>query len=131
MEYYGNTKPSVNLSVIRLSSLDQYRPEYPETAIPVTVHDDEELLSSRENHRRTGLMPNERQLSLLDPTSDRVSTILVWKNLTVLTREDKSTEFFQRLKFWKKFVPKRLRLLNNISGAITGGLWAVMGNSNL
>lgn len=131
MEYYGNTKPPVNLSVIRLSSLDQYRPEYSETAIPVRVHDDEELRLPHENHRRTGLMSHERQLSLLDPTSDRVSTILVWKNLTVLTREDKSTEFFQRLKFWKKFVPKRLRLLNNISGAITGGLWAVMGNSNL
>ncbi len=71
--------------------------------------------------------PFERQLSILDPLSARVSTILVWKNLTVLTREDKKKEFFQKIKFWKEFTPKRQCLLNNISGAITGGLWAVMG----
>jgi hypothetical protein len=59
--------------------------------------------------------------------SDRVSTILVWKNLTVQIREDKKKEAFQRMKSYKTFVPKRKCLLNNISGAITGGLWAVMG----
>ena len=69
----------------------------------------------------------ERQLSPLDPMSDRVSTILVWQHLTVQIREDKRKEFFQRMKSYKHFAPKRKCLLNNISGAITGGLWAVMG----
>ncbi|CAF4446283.1 unnamed protein product, partial [Adineta steineri] len=72
---------------------------------------------------------NERELSTLDPTSDRVSTILVWQNLTVQAREDKKKEFFKRLKSYKNFVPKRKCLLNDTSGAITGGLWAVMGPS--
>jgi hypothetical protein len=81
----------------------------------------------RSHRRSTGLIPFERQLSLLDPMSDRVSTILVWKNLTVQIREDKKKEAFQRMKSYKTFVPKRKCLLNNISGAITGGLWAVMG----
>ncbi|CAF4738286.1 unnamed protein product [Rotaria sp. Silwood1] len=84
---------------------------------------------NREENTGTGVDPFQRHLSILDPLSDRVSTILVWKNLTVLTREDKITEFFQRIKCWKKFTPKRQCLLNNISGAITGGLWAVMGPS--
>ena len=83
-----------------------------------------------QSHRHPVLAgPADRHLSLLDPLSDRVSTILVWKNLTVLTREDKVKECFQRAKFWKKFQPKRQTLLNNVSGAITGGLWAVMGKS--
>ena len=69
----------------------------------------------------------ERQLSLLDPLSDRVSTILVWQNITVQIRQDKRQEFFQRMKSYKNFVPKRKCLLLNVSGAITGGLWAVMG----
>ena len=69
----------------------------------------------------------ERQLSLLDPLSDRVSTILVWQNITVQIRQDKRDEFFQRMKSYKNFVPKRKCLLHNVSGAITGGLWAVMG----
>jgi hypothetical protein len=62
--------------------------------------------------------------------SDRVSTILVWQNLTVSAREDKRKEFFQRIKSSKNFVPKRKDLLHNLSGAITGGLWAVMGKFN-
>jgi hypothetical protein len=82
------------------------------------------------NRRSTGTEPLERQLSLLDPMSDRVSTILVWQNLTVQIREDKRKEAFQRMKSYKTFVPKRKCLLNNLSGAITGGLWAVMGKSN-
>jgi hypothetical protein len=83
---------------------------------------------SHHPHRRsTGLGTFERQLSLLDPMSDRVSTILVWQHLTVQIREDKRKEAFQRMKSYKTFVPKRKCLLNNISGAITGGLWAVMG----
>jgi hypothetical protein len=75
----------------------------------------------------TALKPFERQLSLIDPMSDRVSTILVWKNITVQIREDKRKEAFQRMKSYKNFVPKRKCLLHNVSGAITGGLWAVMG----
>jgi len=71
--------------------------------------------------------PNERQLSILDPMSDRVSTILVWQNLTVQARPNKRKEFFQRMKSYKNFVPTRKSLLNNTSGAIAGGLWAVMG----
>ncbi|CAF3733578.1 unnamed protein product [Rotaria sp. Silwood1] len=115
------------------------------TMIPISIHNEASeriqsplpLLSSvsmiahqnREENTGTGVDPFQRHLSILDPLSDRVSTILVWKNLTVLTREDKITEFFQRIKCWKKFTPKRQCLLNNISGAITGGLWAVMGPS--
>ena len=79
------------------------------------------------NLRSTESKPYERQLSLLDPMSDRVSTILVWQHLTVQIREDKKKEAFHRMKSYKTFVPKRKCLLNNISGAITGGLWAVMG----
>jgi hypothetical protein len=63
--------------------------------------------------------------------SDRVSTILVWKNLTVSTREDKMKEFLQRIKSSKNFVPKRKELLHNLSGVITGGLSAVIGKFNL
>jgi hypothetical protein len=81
----------------------------------------------QQNRRGTGLGPKERQLSILDPTTDRVSTILVWKNLTVQARENKRKEFFQRMKPYKDFEPKRKNLLSNTSGAITGGLWAVMG----
>ena len=58
--------------------------------------------------------------------SDRVSTILVWQNLIVSTREDKKKQFIQRLRS-KDPEPKSKRLLHNVSGAITGGLWAVMG----
>jgi hypothetical protein len=76
--------------------------------------------------RSTGTGTFERQLSILDPMSDRVSTILVWKNLIVSTREDKKKQFFQRLTR-KTPEPKTKRLLHNVSGAITGGLWAVMG----
>ena len=72
-------------------------------------------------------LPSERQLSLLDPMSDRVSTILVWQNLTVTTREKKRTEFLRRIRAGRDYVPNRKCLLNNVSGAITGGLWAVMG----
>ena len=87
---------------------------------------------SQHHPRRTSVQsPHERQLSILDPMSDRVSTILVWQNLTVQAREDKRTEFFKRMKSYKNFVPKRKSLLHNTSGAITGGLWAVMGESSL
>jgi hypothetical protein len=81
----------------------------------------------QQQHRRsTATGPFERQLSIIDPMSDRVSTILVWKNLIVSTREDKKKQFFQRLR-GKAPEPKTKRLLHNVSGAITGGLWAVMG----
>lgn len=84
--------------------------------------------SNHHQHRRsTGNAPIERQLSQLDPMSERVSTILVWQNLTVQIREDKKKEAFRRTKSYKTFVPKRKSILNNISGTITGGLWAVMG----
>src|SRR5690349_12050888 len=43
---------------------------------PSSTHD-------QRSRRSTGVGPYERQLSLLDPMSDRVSTILVWRNLTV------------------------------------------------
>jgi len=58
--------------------------------------------------------------------SDRVSTILVWKDLVVFTREDKKKQYIQRLTR-KDAEPTTKRLLHNVSGAITGGLWAVMG----
>jgi len=81
--------------------------------------------------RSTGLGSFERQSSLLDPMSDRVSTILVWQNLTVQVREDKHKEFLQHIKSSKNFVPKRKCLLHNVSGAITGGIWAVIGKSTI
>jgi hypothetical protein len=65
---------------------------------------------NEKKRRSTGTGTFERQLSVLDPMSDRVSTILVWENIVVSTRKDK-----QKI------------LLHNVSGAITGGLWAVMG----
>lgn len=71
--------------------------------------------------------PFERQLSILDPLSDRVSTILVWKSLTVSSREDKNRELFKKFRTCNQYVPKRKILLNDVSGAIAGGLWAVMG----
>ncbi|CAF3756084.1 unnamed protein product [Rotaria sordida] len=95
----------------------------PQSSVSMISH------QNRERNSVTDIDPFHRQLSILDPLSDRISTILVWKNLTVLTREDKVTEFCRRLKCWKKLTLKRKRLLNNISGAITGGLWAVMGPS--
>jgi hypothetical protein len=76
--------------------------------------------------RSTEIEPYERNLSVLDPMSDRVSTILVWQNLIVSTREDKKKQFFQKFSS-KAPQPKTKRLLHNVSGAITGGLWAVMG----
>jgi hypothetical protein len=80
----------------------------------------------QQQRQSTGIEPHERQLSILDPMSDRVSTILVWKNLIVSTREDRKKQFCQKLSS-KNPEPKSKRLLHNVSGAITGGLWAVMG----
>jgi len=51
----------------------------------------------QEQRRSTGTRTFERQLSILDPMSDRVSTILVWQNLFALTRKDKKKHFFQSL----------------------------------
>ena len=110
---YTNTNGQRRLSVFRL--------EMPNENI------DHNQFLTEGNHRTDLVDMYQRQLSILDPLSDRVSTILVWKNLSVYTREDKTKEILQRMKFWKKFEPKRKCLLNNISGAITGGLWAVMG----
>ncbi|CAF4193784.1 unnamed protein product, partial [Adineta steineri] len=93
------------------------------TSIPSSNH------GQQQQHQSMGAGPFERQLSLLDPTSDRVSTILVWERLTVLSREDKTTEFFRKVRSCNRYVPKRKCSLNNVSGAITGGLWAVMGPS--
>ena len=110
---YSNMNDQPRLSIFRLELPDDMG--------------DSNQNRSQVNHRTDETDLYQRQLSILDPFSDRVSTILVWKNLSVFTREDKAKELFQRLKFWKKFEPKRQCLLNNISGAITGGLWAVMG----
>jgi hypothetical protein len=80
------------------------------------------------SHRRAIVSESfERQSSLPDPMSDRVSTILVWQNLTVSTRGDQRKGFLQRVKLSKNSVPQKKSLLHNVSGAITGGLWAVMG----
>ncbi|CAF0924139.1 unnamed protein product [Adineta steineri] len=111
---------------IKISTADIPYPSptipYPSSAPPTIRH-------QKLNRRSTILESFERQLSLPDSISDRASTILVWQNLTVSTREDRRKEFFQRLKSSKNFVPQRKVLLHNISGAITGGLWAVMGAS--
>ncbi|CAF2502773.1 unnamed protein product [Rotaria sp. Silwood2] len=84
--------------------------------------------SHQQQRQSIGTEPYERQLSILDPTSDRVSTILVWQNLIVSAREAKKLQFIRR-SISKNFQPKTKRLLHNVSGAITGGLWAVMGPS--
>jgi hypothetical protein len=51
--------------------------------------------SHQQSRRSTGTGPHERQLSVLDPMSDRVSTILVWDNLLVSTRQGKKKQIFQ------------------------------------
>lgn len=84
-------------------------------------------VSQRDRRKSSALGSNERQLSIIDPLSDRVSTILVWEDLSVQARPSKRKELFQRLKSYKNFVPQQKFLLNKTSGAITGGLWAVMG----
>ena len=84
--------------------------------------------SNQTTRRRSAAVgPHERQLSILDPTSDRVSTILTWQNLSVVAREDRMKEFCQKIKSYKNFEPKRKCLLSNTTGVIAGGLWAVMG----
>ncbi|CAF1393833.1 unnamed protein product [Didymodactylos carnosus] len=72
------------------------------------------------------IIRNQRLLSVIDPMSDRVSTILVWKNLTVSARDMNDNR--SRILHWNH-KPKIKYLLSNISGAVTGGLWAVMGPS--
>lgn len=79
----------------------------------------------QQQRRSTGTGPFERQLSIIDPTSDRVSTVLVWKDIIVSTRKKQ----FCRNPFAKGPPPTAKRLLHKVSGAITGGLWAVMGKS--
>ncbi|CAF1013506.1 unnamed protein product, partial [Adineta ricciae] len=96
---------------------------YLPASAPPTIH------NQQMNNRATIFGSFDRQLSLLDPMSDRVSTILVWQNLIVSTREDKKSQLLQRMKLSKNAAPKKKVLLHNISGAITGGLWAVMGAS--
>ncbi|CAF2646095.1 unnamed protein product [Rotaria sp. Silwood2] len=149
MAYNDDMNIVPHLNVIRLTMIDEElmnnQDSTRSTMIPIAIpYEASERIQSlplslpsvsmashqnREHNSETDVDPSQRQLSILDPLSDRVSTILVWKNLTVLTREDKVTEFFQQMKCWKKFTRKRQCLLNNISGAITGGLWAVMGPS--
>jgi len=80
------------------------------------------VYNHQQQRRSTATGLYERQLSILDPMSDRVSTILVWKNLIVSTREKSFKKIIS-----KNTEPKSKRLLHNVSGAITGGLWAVMG----
>ena len=87
------------------------------------------LMQNQTRRRSSAQGPQDRQLSILDPTTDRVSTILVWKNLSVQARESKWREMMQYMKSYKKFVPKRKYLLHDTTGAITGGLWAVMGKA--
>ena len=102
----------------------------PNESSVVTVHENTKKRSSEQGRQQVqlvGVGPAERQLSLLDPLSDRVSTILVWHNLTVSSWEEKHRRIFKKIKSCNKYVSKPKCLLNNISGAITGGLWAVMG----
>lgn len=87
-------------------------------------------VSNSIQHQPTNIGGFERQLSLLDPSTDRVSTILVWQHLTVTSREPSRREFFKKVRTCNRYVPKRKCLLNNVSGAIIGGLWAVMGKSS-
>jgi hypothetical protein len=117
-----------HLSIIRLSN--PYEEDDTHSSIPPPLPVVLPISSNREQAYSAAapeVNPFDRQLSLIDPFSDRVTSILVWKNLTVLTREDKAIECCKRIRCWTKFKPKRQCLLNNISGAITGGLWAVMG----
>jgi hypothetical protein len=74
-----------------------------ETKLPSLVPSSCIASSHNQSHRHsTTIGPFERQLSLLDSLSDRVSTKHVWKNLTVLTREDEGKQCFQRIKLGKK-----------------------------
>jgi hypothetical protein len=82
---------------------------------------------AQKQRRSTGTGSYERQLSILDPMSDRVSTILVWQNLNVYAGGDRGGFFSRNLSSSQNTEPTGKRLLHNVSGAITGGLWAVMG----
>uniref|UniRef100_A0A914P039 ABC transporter domain-containing protein n=1 Tax=Panagrolaimus davidi TaxID=227884 RepID=A0A914P039_9BILA len=100
----------------------------PEPSSPIINNG--KLFSNTKIHDNGELqVPRERQLSHLDPYSDRVSTVLVWKHLVVSTGEDKDKMVFNKIKSCGRYTHKPKILLNNVSGAITGGLWAVMGPS--
>jgi ABC-type multidrug transport system ATPase subunit len=71
--------------------------------------------------------PEPTKAMVLDPMSDRVSTILVWQNIVVSTREVKKKTLLERLQPMKRNEITKKCLLHSVSGAITGGLWAVMG----
>lgn len=96
------------------------------TFVPPPAARSSNFVQQQEKRRSSGTGPFERQLSILDPMSDRVSTILVWKNLVVFTRGNSKKQMIQKF-MGKTPEPTTKRLLHNLSGAITGGLWAVMG----
>lgn len=126
MNRQGNGTVIVDVQRTNIDNIDQANPQ---TRIFQSLENFETIDNAANgSHQPTREMHRyNRELSFLDPSSDRVSTILVWQNLTVTTREDKLLEQVRRLKFWNPTPPKRKCLINNVSGAITGGLWAVMG----
>ncbi|UJR29328.1 hypothetical protein I4U23_010540 [Adineta vaga] len=70
---------------------------------------------------------SDQQSSIIDLKSHR-STILVWKDLTVSTREKKENPLYRCITS-KNTETESKRLLHSVSGVIAGGLWAVMGPS--
>jgi hypothetical protein len=118
---------TASFPVIYEVSTDQIDPTQSQTSFAPPPSASSAAQLQQQRRRSSAQGPNERQLSILDPMTDRVSTILVWQNLSVHTRETMLQEFIQTIKSYKKYVPKRKCLLSNTSGAITGGLWAVMG----
>ncbi|CAF0815149.1 unnamed protein product [Didymodactylos carnosus] len=127
---YNGSKSDIHLSDVNETSSENGHVAVPifnalhETSISAPHHEQQQTRLSQ-----TNLGPYEQQESLVDPNSDRVTTVLVWQNLVVSAKEDDKNRFLQSLKGYKNYVPKKKQLLVNVSGAITGGLWAVMGPS--
>ena len=101
--------------------LNQSKPMY-NTISPLIVS------PTKMSYLSTAISLQTTPSSIPDPMSDRVSTILVWQHLTVSTRGDQQKGLMKRLLSFKSKESKRKVLLHHVSGAITGGLWAVMGN---
>ena len=85
------------------------------TTIPQVSH----ISSPRSIHSKI----SDKHSSIVDFEPNPAATVLVWKDLVVSTKEKKKNPFL----FFQNTEPTSKRLLHSVSGVITGGLWAVMG----
>ena len=87
--------------------------------------------SSKYSHRQSiHSKVSDHHISNHDEKSERISTVLVWKDLTVSAKAKKNKLGFLHLNS-KDSKPTNKRLLHKLSGAIAGGIWAVMGKNLL